>query len=350
MYGYNEPLRLDTIEAPEVGPEEIRIKVGGGGMCRTDYQMIAGYFRSYLELQFPFSPGHEVSGWVEGLGKDVPRSAGLAEGDQVVIDGGGSGDGTCRHCHNGDHQLCAHGRWIGFGPAGGYQEYVTSDYRQAIKVAEVNGLTPELLAPLTDAGLTPYRCLKKLRDAGALGVGRTLAVMGAGALGVYAAQYAKILGGGATVVALGRSDEKLAVSKQNGADHVINTRNRSTAQIAQQLASLTGRAEVDAVIDCVGATNALQLGFSLSATQGAYCSVGLVGNQIDLPLFPFVHREFSYFGSFWGNYNDLSEVVALAQEGKIRHSVKRVKFEDINAEMDALGRGETIGRAVIVFD
>jgi alcohol dehydrogenase, propanol-preferring len=349
MHGYNEPLRLETIPAPEVGPEEVRIKVGGAGMCRTDFQMIQGYFRSALELQFPFAPGHEVSGWVEGIGKKVPRSAGLAEGDQIVVDGGW-GDGACRQCHSGDQQVCAHGRWIGFGPAGGYQEYVVVDYRKLIKVAKVQGLTPETLAPLTDAGLTPYRGLKKLQKAGALSADRTLAVMGAGALGVYAVQYAKILGSGATVVALARSDEKLAVAKQNGADHVINTRGRSTAEVAKQLAVLTGRADLGAVIDCAGAEESLQLGFSLLAPQGSYCSVGLVGNKINIPLFPFVGREYTYYGSFWGNYNDLSEVMALAQAGKIKHSITRVKFEDINPTMDALGRGELVGRAVIVYD
>lgn len=349
MHGYNEPLRLEMVQAPDVGPEEIRLKVGGAGMCRTDFQMIQGYFRSALELQFPFAPGHEVSGWVEGIGKNVPRTSGLAEGDQVVVDGGW-GDGVCRQCHSGDQQVCAHGRWIGFGPAGGYQEYVTVDYRKLIKVPKVPGLTPETLAPLTDAGLTPYRGLKKLRQAGALGADRTLAVIGAGGLGVYAVQYAKLLGGGAPVVALARSDEKLAVSRQNGADHVINTRGRSAADIARQLAALTGRPDLGAVIDCAGAEEGIQLGFSLLAPQGAYCSVGLVGNRINIPLFPFVGREYTYYGSFWGNYNDLSEIMALAQAGKIRHSIRRVKFEDINPTMDALGRGELVGRAVIVYD
>lgn len=70
----------------------------------------------------------------------------------------------------------------------------------------------------------------------------------------------------------------------------------------------------------------------------------------DVPLFPFVGREFSYFGSFWGNYNDLTEVVALAEAGQIKDSVTQVRFDDVNDHIDALGRGAFVGRAVIVYD
>jgi len=91
-------------------------------------------------------------------------------------------------------------------------------------------------------------------------------------------------------------------------------------------------------------------GFGLLATSGAFVSVGLVGNKIDIPLFPFVAGEFTYHGSFWANYSDLQEVLALAQQGKIQHSIKRIWFEDINENLEMLRRGDIIGRAVIVFD
>ncbi len=74
----------------------------------------------------------------------------------------------------------------------------------------------------------------------------------------------------------------------------------------------------------------ISLGFSLLAPGGHYSSVGLVGDNINLPLFPFVAREYTYHGSFWGNYNDLSEVMALAEQGKIRHTLKLGKLENVN--------------------
>ena len=67
-------------------------------------------------------------------------------------------------------------------------------------------------------------------------------------------------------------------------------------------------------------------------------------------MFPFVSGEKSYFGSFWGNHNDLTEVLALAGRGLIKHHVTQVKPDDINENLEALGRGEVVGRAVVVFD
>jgi propanol-preferring alcohol dehydrogenase len=211
-------------------------------------------------------------------------------------------------------------------------------------------LSPETLAPLTDAGLTPYRGLKKLRAAGHLGAGRTLAVSGIGGLGSYGAQYAKLLGGGADVVAFARSDEKLKVALDNGVDHAINVRDKTTDAIRAELESLTGRPALDAVIECAGSEEAIRLAFSLLAAEGAVASVGLIGNRVDIPLFPLVAREYTYFGSFWGNFNDLTEVLALAVAGQIKHTVTRVRFDDVNETLEAIARGDVLGRAVIVYE
>lgn len=75
-----------------------------------------------------------------------------------------------------------------------------------------------------------------------------------------------------------------------------------------------------------------------------------MGQRVELPLFPFVSGEKSYFGSFWGNYNELKEVLTLASQGLIKHNVVPVKLDGINETLDALGRGDIVGRAVVVFD
>jgi alcohol dehydrogenase, propanol-preferring len=69
-----------------------------------------------------------------------------------------------------------------------------------------------------------------------------------------------------------------------------------------------------------------------------------------LPLLPFTNGEKSYFGSFWGNYDDLSEVLALGAQGLINHTVTPVSLDDVNENLEALARGEIVGRAVITFD
>jgi len=347
MYGYRQPLRLETIPIPEIAPDEVLVKVGAAGMCRTDFQLVDGYFRAKLDLQWPATPGHEIAGWIDRLGRDVPKGSGLAEGDLVVVDGAW-GDEACRQCHEGNQQICAHGRWAGFGLHGGYQEYVPVPAKHVIRVQR-RALTPAALAPLTDAGLTPYRGIKKLVKAGALAPGRTLVVLGIGGLGAYGVQYAKLLGCGATVVAMARSAEKLELATRNGADHTISTRGKSADDVKVELLRLTGRAEVEAIIDCAGTEEAIQLGFGILATAGAFVSVGLMGTKIEIPLFPFVGREFSYHGSFWGNYTDLTEVIALAEAGRIKDSIETVRLDDVNESLERLGRGDFVGRAVIVY-
>lgn len=348
MYGYRQPLVIEEAKIPEIQADEVLLKVGAAGMCRTDVQLVDGYFQSALALEFPATPGHEISGWIEKAGKSVPKAA-FQEGDLVVVHGGW-GEGMCRQCQAGEQQICAHGRWPGFGPNGGYQEYLPVPYQHLIRVDSKVDLKPEFLAPMTDAGVTPYRGIKKLRQAGVLGPGRVIAVVGVGGLGAYAVQYAKLLSGGATVVALARSVEKLAVAKQNGADGVINIRDKSIEDVRKDLVTLTSRNEIDAAIDCVGAEETIRLGFGLLATQGAFVSVGLVGTQISIPLFPFVAREYSYHGSFWGNFNDLREVVDLVQAGKVKHTIEKVRLKDVNEALNRLRDGEVIGRAVVVFD
>lgn len=349
MHGYKQPLVLEDVPKPEIAPDEVLVRVEAAGMCRTDFQLVDGYFRAGFDLPLPAIPGHEIAGSIAEIGGNVPDTAKLSIGDQVVVVGGW-GDGTCRHCRLGNEQICGHGKWPGFGPYGGYSEFVPVPAKYLIPVDPTLNLKLDELAPLTDAGLTPYRGMKKLRAAGAVGPDRLIAVLGVGGLGTYGVQYAKLLSSGATVVAFARNEEKLAIAKEYGADHVINTRGKSVDDIRGELLRATGQREVDGVLDCAGAEETIKTGFGLLATAGVFVSVGLVGNRIDIPLFPFVAREFSYHGSFWGNYADLSEVMALAQTGKIRHTIKRIRFEDINENLELLRDGDIIGRAVITFD
>src|SRR5262249_36344882 len=156
-------------------------------------------------------------------------------------------------------------------------------------------------------------------------------------------------GSGAKVVAFDRNPDKLNIAKRYGADHVINDRGKSSVDIAKELNQAVGQNDLDAIMDCAGAPEMMQLAFSLLAISGHYADVGLVGDRIDIPLFPRVSREQTFHGSFWGNNTDLSEVMALATENKIRHSIKLFTFEEINENLDLLRTGDIVGRAVMRF-
>jgi propanol-preferring alcohol dehydrogenase len=346
MHEYGKAPILEDILVPDIQPDEILVNVRACGMCRSDVQLIDGYFRTYADIPTPITLGHEITGVVSKIGSIVPKASGLTEGDHVVV-APGWGDGTCRYCQIGDTHLCPNVRWPGFGPVGGFAEFIPVPARYLIKVD--HRLQFEELAPLTDAGLTPYRGIKKLRNAGALGPDRVLGVFGAGGLGEYAVQYAKLLGSGAKVVTFDRNPDKLNIATQYGADHVINDRGKTSGDIAEELNQTVGQKDVDAIIDCAGAEEMMQLAFSLLSISGHYADVGLVGDRIDVPLFPRVSREQTFHGSFWGNDTDLTEVMALATEHKIRHTIKPFKFDDINKNLDLLRTGNIVGRAVMTF-
>jgi propanol-preferring alcohol dehydrogenase len=344
MHEYGKRLVQEDVPVPAIKPDEILVQVKACGMCRSDVQLVDGYFRSYADLPMPVTLGHEITGVVHKIGGIVPESAGFREGDHVVVSPGW-GDGTCRHCQIGNTHICPNVRWPGFGPYGGFAEFLPVPARYLIKVDK--HLEFEKLAPLTDAGLTPYRGIKKLRDARALGPNRVLGVLGVGGLGGYAVQYAKLLGAGATVVAFARNPDKLAIAKNYGADHIVTIKGKSASDIGKELRQATGQEDLDAIIDCAGAPEMMQLGFSLLSISGHYADVGLVGDRIDVPLFPRVSREQTFHGSFWGNYTDLSEIMALAAQDKIRHTVTVIHFEQINEYIERLRTGKVVGRAVV---
>jgi alcohol dehydrogenase, propanol-preferring len=346
IHEYGKPLVLEDIPVPDIQPDEVLVNVKACGMCRSDVQLIDRYFQKYANIPTPITPGHEIAGVIHKLGSFVPKSLGVEEGDHVVV-APGWGDGTCRHCLVGNTHICPNVRWPGFGPYGGFAEYVPVPAKYVIKVEK--RLNLEQLAPLTDAGMTPYRGIKKLRDGGALGPGRVMGVFGIGGLGSYAVQYAKLLGGGSTVVAFARNPEKLAVAKQYGADHIIAVGNKSAADIGKELAKLTGQGDLDAIIDCAGAPEMMQTALSLLSISGHYVDVGLVGDRIDVPLFPRVSREQVLQGSFWGNNSDLTEIMALAAQDKIRHTIELFTFEQLNEYIDRMRVGGIVGRAVMKF-
>ncbi|NID06480.1 NAD(P)-dependent alcohol dehydrogenase [Luteibacter jiangsuensis] len=346
MHEYGKPLVLEDIPVPDIAEDEVLVQVKACGMCRSDVQLIDGYFRPYGDLKPPLTLGHEITGVIAKMGSLVPKGAGIVEGGHVVV-APGWGDGICRHCQVGDTQICPNVRWPGFGPVGGFAEYIPVPVRYVIKVGKQ--LAFEELAPLTDAGLTTYRGIRKLRDAGAVGPDRVIGVLGVGGLGAYAVQYARLLGGGARVVALARSEEKLAVARDYGVDHTIAVKDKSEADIKKDLTQAFGQGDLDAIIDCTGAPAMIQLGMSLLSTSGHYVDVGLVGDRIDIPLFPRVSREQSFHGSFWGNNADLMEVMALAAQDKIRHTIKTFGFDEVNTYIDQLRSGDIVGRAVMTF-
>src|SRR5262245_10337593 len=95
LHEYGKPLVLEDIPVPDIQPDEILVNVQACGMCRSDVQLVDGYFRKYADIPTPITLGHEITGIAHKIGGVVPKVAGFQEGDHVVV-APGWGDGVCR--------------------------------------------------------------------------------------------------------------------------------------------------------------------------------------------------------------------------------------------------------------
>lgn len=341
MHAYQKPLVVEKIPMPKPRGEAVLVKVGGAGLCHSDLHLISGEWKDAIPLALPMTPGHEVAGWVEEVGDLVPKGI-FTSGDLVAVFGGW-GCGACAMCKRGDEQMCPIAKWPGLSQHdGGYSQYIlVPSYRFLVKV-KGSKLTPRELAPLTDAGLTPYRAIRRFRQM--LVPGTSIAVVGIGGLGSYGVQYARLLAPNSTVIAIDRNDKKLELARKFGADYAFKLDDSTKKEVRD----ITQGRGIDVIVDCVGAENTIALSGSLLAKGGALSVVGLFGSQICVPLLPAIMNEYYVTGSLWGNYVELCEVIELAKQNKIRHALQTFKLDDINNAIGKLREGQIVGRAVVM--
>lgn len=347
LHEYQKPLVVEDVPKPaRPTGEQVIVRVGAAGLCHSDLHLISGEWKDAIPISLPKTPGHEVAGWVEEVGESVPPNI-FSKGELVAVFGGW-GCGICLFCKRGDEQMCTLGQWPGLSTYdGGYAQYImVPSYRFLVK-GNPDGrekLTVEELAPLTDAGLTPYRAVKKVRHM--LGPGTSIAVIGIGGLGSYGVQYARLLAPHSTVIGIDRSESKLTLAENFGADYTINM--STSKNIREEVLQLTGGRGADVVLDAVGAESTADAAFRILAKGGALVLVGLFSSTIKMPLVASVINENQVIPSLWGNYNELREVIELASQRKVKHAYRTYPIGKINEAIDLLRNGQITGRAVIV--
>ena len=332
LHAIGEPLRIEEVATPRPGSGQVLVKVAAAGVCHSDLHQRDGTVPPH---RLPLIMGHENAGWVAGLGQGAE---GVAEGDPVVVYGGW-GCGRCRFCLGGQEQLCDGARWSGLGPDGGYAEYLLVPATRHLLPAGRLDLVKA--AGLTDAGLSSYRAVKKALPS--LLAGTTAVVIGAGGLGQYAVQYLKLLTS-ATVIAVETSPVRRQVALDLGADHAIDG---SAADSVQRIRELSGGEGPAAVLDFVGIDATMRLGLAVLARQGLLVLVGLAGGSVPVGFFSQA-SEVAVTNSVWGSRNDLAEVIALAQQGKLTAATETHRLDDINQVLERLEHGLVEGRAVVV--
>ena len=332
LHGIGKPLTIDEVPVPEVSGDQVLVRIAGAGVCHTDVHIRSGEFPLPPDAAWPLTLGHENAGFVEAVGPEV---TGLAEGDAVIM-WGACGCGRCRHCRQGHEPACDISLWVA---GGGYADYLLLPAsRHAVKLGAID---PAEAAPLADAGLTPYRAIKRALPH--LYPGGAAVLIGIGGLGHLAIQILRALSPGTDILAVDTSDDNLGLALELGADHAIDARGDAIAEIA----GLTGGEGASAVIDLVGIDATLRTAMASVARRGILVQVGIGGGTFPLSFFA-TRPEAVITNSFWGSPDELGELVALAAQGRVRARVKRYGLDDVNDILDRLERGEISGRAVLV--
>src|SRR3954466_14912376 len=147
---------FDDLPVPEPGADEVLVRVGGVGLCHSDVLFLNSP-AGVLPYDVPFTLGHEIAGWVDGLGRGVD---GRSDGEAVAV-ACMSPCWQCRWCLRGADNYCVESwRGRGFGRDGGLAAYVVCDQREVVALGD---LDPRDVAPLTDAGATSYHAVQRVR-------------------------------------------------------------------------------------------------------------------------------------------------------------------------------------------
>ncbi|TMB59070.1 MAG: NAD(P)-dependent alcohol dehydrogenase [Deltaproteobacteria bacterium] len=331
LHALRQPLRIDEVTTPVVARDEVLIRIAGAGVCHSDLHIRSGEFPLPPGFDLPLTLGHENAGYVEAVGPDVTS---IRRGDAVAV-WGGRGCGSCRICRQGDEQCCNMALWVA---AGGYAELMHVPSERFL--IPLDGLDPVAAAPLADAGLTPYRAIKKVLPH--LYPGAAVVVVGIGGLGHMALQILKAVAPSTRIIAVDVARDRLDAALALGASDAVDAGGDPAGEIMR----LTGGEGAQAVIDLVGSDATLRTAAGAVGRMGIIVVVGLGGGTLPYSFLG-VRAECTVTCSYWGSYNEFREVLALARGGHIRPVVRRYPLEQVNEALDSLERGEVHGRAVI---
>ncbi|GIZ39408.1 hypothetical protein CKM354_000279300 [Cercospora kikuchii] len=337
VVGYHQNLEMQDAPEPKIeNPLDVIVKIGAAGVCRTDIHILEGQWEEKAGVQLPYTIGHENAGWIHAKGSSV---TGLEVGDPVILHPLVT-CGLCRACRFGDDVHCENSTFPGINVDGGYAEFLKTTARSVIKLDPK--LQPADVAALADAGLTAYHAAAKA--AKVLRPGEFCVIIGAGGLGHIGIQVMAAISG-ATLVVIDRNPDALALAKDIGADHVVQA--KDDGSFVQQVLELTGGKGAEAVIDFVAEGGATSTGVKMLRRAGNYYVVGY-GENINIPTIDIISTEINFIGNLVGSYNDLSELMVLAAQGKVKLHTQQYKLADFQQAIDDLSAGKVRGRAILV--
>ncbi|HEY1917613.1 MAG TPA: NAD(P)-dependent alcohol dehydrogenase [Streptosporangiaceae bacterium] len=335
LHKFHQTPVIDEVPDPKIsGPLDVIIKIGGAGVCRTDLHIMEGQWDAAMGTPLPYILGHENAGWVHEIGSGVTN---VAVGDTVILHPLVT-CGLCRACRAGDDMHCENNAFPGLSRDGGMAEYLLTSARACVKLDP--STQPKDVAALADAGITAYHAVRKAVPL--LYPGTTAVVIGAGGLGHIGIQCLSALTA-TTIVVVDRNPDALKLAEQIGADKTVV----ADGSQVDAVKDLTGGKGAHVVLDFVAEQGAEMEGWNMTREAGSYFVIGY-GGTLHIPTLDIISTERNIIGNIVGTYNDLAELMDLAQAGKVTLHTKTYPLDaapDALADLDA---GRIRGRAILV--
>jgi succinate semialdehyde reductase (NADPH) len=355
LFNYKEPLKIEDVEIQEPKENEVLIEIKATGMCHSDVNVFVGA----TPVPTPVVAGHEISGIVKKVGKNVTR---VKEGDKV-ISAFIHPCGKCRNCISGRENLCEtfasvrlkgvmfdgtsrlrlkDGRQVQTFLGGGFAEYAIV-HENALTVVPPD-VELERVATLGCAGITAYGAVNSAK----IEPGESVAVVGVGGVGLSVIQLLKASGAG-RIIALGTKKWKLEKAMELGATDYINTKETDPVKALKEM---TGGGP-DVIIEAAGTQETVQMAVDGVRIGGRVILVGLppVSAQIPLRIAYIVRNGITIIGNYGGRPRiDMPRLLELVRQGKYDPSklvTGKFKLEEINEAVKLLEEGEAI-RSLIV--
>jgi len=353
LTAYNEPLEIEDLSAPNLGPHDVRIQIEASGVCHSDLTFQKG--------GVPFPPpvilGHEGSGTVLQVGDAVSR---VKVGDRIISSFTPQ-CGNCWFCLHDKTNLCQGVGELMFAPRGmradgtalpgitglgTFADEMVIHETQAVPIqtdlpaeqlALIGcGVTTGVGAALNTAGITP---------------GDSVAIIGGGGVGQSVVQGARIAGAGRIFI-IDPVEMKRKTAEVNGATDLIDP---SAGDPIQQVKDATGGRGADVVLEVVGLPETILQAFQTARAGGTVVVVGMprADAMITMPAFPLFSDEKNLKGCMYGssqNRRDFQRYVDLVETGRLNVAdmvSRRIKLEEVNDAFRAMEAGEVI-RSVIV--
>jgi NAD+-dependent secondary alcohol dehydrogenase Adh1 len=334
IHGYHQQPVVDDIPEPKIsGPLDVIVKIGGAGVCRTDLHIIEGQWEQAMNPALPYVLGHENAGWIQEVGSAVTN---VAVGDTVILHPTPT-CGLCHACRAGDDMHCENNSFPGLSHDGGMAEYLLTSARCCVKLDP--STQPKDVAALADAGITAYHAVRKALPL--LYPGTSAVVIGAGGLGHIGIQCIAALTA-ADLVVVDRNPDALKLAEQLGAAHTVVADGNHVAAV-QELTK--GGAHV--VFDFVAEQGAENEGWAMTRRAGSYYVIGY-GGELHIPTLDVIGTERNVIGNIVGTYNDLAELMVLAQAGKVTLHTRTYPLDQAPEALADLDAGRVRGRAILV--